>query len=123
MRVSFIFGLDPDGVGGIESSSMAIADIGGLVASGEGTAAGNPKALMEGPRLKPRFGRLLLGGGGLVAELEGVAGAVPLLNSAHRGHLRLVSEVKGQQKNGTTQICEEHTHMTHLATMATSPLS
>lgn len=40
------------------------------------------------------------GGGGLAIEPEpdgvGVAGTVPLLNSAQRGHLRLVSTVPGQ---------------------------
>lgn len=38
LNVSFIFGADADGVDGILSSS--IADIGGLVARGEGTAVG-----------------------------------------------------------------------------------
>jgi hypothetical protein len=57
-NVSFILGPDADGV---ISSSMAMADIGGLVASGEGTAAGWPNAPAEGPRLKPRFGRFAAG--------------------------------------------------------------
>ena len=79
--------------------SSSIADIGGLVARGEGTAVGNPKEAMGGPRLKPKLGRLTLVGGGLVAEPEavGVTGAVPLLNSAQRGHLRFVSTVGGRQ--------------------------
>ena len=75
------------------SSSTSMADTGGLVASGEGTAAGKPKA---GPRLKP----IPPGGGGLVTLagpallLAGVGtgiGGVALLNSAHLGHLRFVS--------------------------------
>jgi len=66
-----------------------MADIGGLVAKGDGTAAGNPNVAAEGPLLNPRLGRFA-GVGGLVADCEGV-GAVPLLNSAQRGHLRLVS--------------------------------
>jgi hypothetical protein len=71
-----------------------MADMGGLVARGDGTAAGNPKAVFAGPRLKPRFGKLALVGGGLIADPDagGAMGAVPLLNSAHRGHFRLVSE-------------------------------
>jgi len=39
-NVSLILGPEADGVGGMISSSTAIADMGGLVASGEGTAAG-----------------------------------------------------------------------------------
>lgn len=66
------------------------------MANGEGTATGKPNATeLVGPLLNPRLGRLVAEGGGLVArpEEEGVAGtgAVPLLNSAHRGHLRFVS--------------------------------
>lgn len=68
-----------------------MADMGGLVASGEGTAAGWPNAVAEGPRLKPRFGRFAAGSG-VGPEPDGVAGAAPLLNSAQRGHFRLVSE-------------------------------
>jgi hypothetical protein len=93
-KVSLILGPDPDGVGGIMSLSMTMADIGGLVAKGEGTAAGNPNDVLEGPRLNPRFGgKLAEAGGGLVAEPDGVrvVGAVPLLNSAQRGHFRFVS--------------------------------
>ena len=69
-----------------------MADMGGLVAKGDGTAAGNPNVAVEGPLLKPRLGKFaVVGGGGLVAEgVEGV-GTVLLLNSAQRGHLRLVS--------------------------------
>lgn len=70
-----------------------MADIGGLVARGDGTAAGKPKEVFGGPRLKPRFGRAEVGGGGLAREPAGagVIGAVPLLNSAQRGHFRFVS--------------------------------
>lgn len=68
-----------------------MADMGGLVANGDGTAAGKPNVAAEGPRLKPRLGRFAVVGGGLAAEgVEGV-GTVLLLNSAQRGHLRLVS--------------------------------
>lgn len=88
--VSLILGpVESDGRAGSLSS---IADTGGLVASGDGTAAGNPKDVL-GPLLKPRFGKLA--GGGLVAvpdEVDGT-GAAPLLNSAQRGHLRLVSRL------------------------------
>lgn len=75
------------------ASRSSMADMGGLVAKGDGTAAGNPNVAVEGPRLNPRLGRFaVVGGGGLVAEegVEGV-GTVLLLNSAQRGHLRLVS--------------------------------
>jgi len=64
--------------------------MGGLVARGDGTAAGKPNEEVEGPRLNPRLGKFGVAGGGLVADVEGVAGAVPLLNSAHRGHFRFV---------------------------------
>jgi len=85
-RLSVNLILVVDGAAG----SSSIADTGGLVANGEGTATGKPKAGFEGPRLNPRLGILIAGG--LVAEPEGTsdAGAVPLLNSAHRGHLRFV---------------------------------
>ena len=72
------------------ASTSSMADMGGLVAKGDGTAAGNPNAALEGPRLKPRLGRFAVVEGGLVAEPD-CAGAVPLLNSAHRGHFRFVS--------------------------------
>lgn len=70
-----------------EPVSSTIPDMGGLVASGDGTATGKPNDDVDGPRLKPRLGKFGVVGGGLVADVEG---AVPLLNSAHRGHLRLV---------------------------------
>lgn len=102
--VSLIFGpdaLDEEGVPGgkMLPLSSSIADMGGLVANGDGTAAGNPndERLLPptgGPRLNPRFVNPgAVGGGGLVAEAEGVrgGGTVPLLNSAQRGHLRFVS--------------------------------
>ena len=75
------------------SASSSWADMGGLVARGEGTAAGKPNDATEGPRLNPRLGKFAVVGGGLVAEPAGVGvtGAVPLLNSAQRGHLRFVS--------------------------------
>lgn len=97
--VSLIFGpaAADEGVPGNELSS-SIACIGGLVAKGDGTAAGNPKERLlpptGGPRLKPKFTNPgAVGGGGLVAEVDGVRGGgiVPLLNSAQRGHLRFVS--------------------------------
>ena len=91
LSVNLILGAEPLGVPGMASSSMA--DMGGLVAKGDGTAAGNPNAAAEGPRLKPRLGRFAAVGGGPVAEPDGVeaAGAVPLLNSAQRGHFLFVS--------------------------------
>lgn len=72
-------------------------DMGGLVASGEGTAAGKPNNAVDGPRLNPRLGRFGVAGGGVEADADaGVGGgAVPLLNSAQRGHLRLVSAQRG----------------------------
>lgn len=99
--------------------------MGGLVARGEGTAAGKPKDVVDGPRLKPRLGRLGVGGGGL--EAEGVAGvegtgAVPLLNSAHRGHLRLVSTTAYSKRDASKlNIKIQRTHVAHLAAMPTSP--
>jgi len=88
--INLIFGAEPLGVPGTASRS-SMADMGGLVAKGDGTAAGNPNVAVEGPLLNPRLGKFaVVGGGGLVAEgVEGV-GTVLLLNSAQRGHLRLV---------------------------------
>lgn len=82
------------------ASRSSMADMGGLVAKGEGTAAGNPNVAVEGPRLNPRLGKFaVVGGGGLVAEGVEGAGTVLLLNSAQRGHLRLVSIIKEMKKN------------------------
>ena len=80
-----------DAIGSISS----IAKTGGLVASGDGTAAGKPKLDTEGPLLKPRFGRFGVAGG-LVADVAAVTepGIDPLLNSAQRGHLRFVSVIR-----------------------------
>ena len=119
-RVSLIFGFAIDGVDGIPSSSMA--DMGGLVANGDGTAAGNPNAAPEGPRLNPNVGNPE--GGGLVAEPDGmgVVGPVPLLNSAQRGHFRFVSAApllsprKDKKRQGI------RTHVSHLSTVTASPL-
>jgi hypothetical protein len=88
------------------ASRSSMADMGGLVANGDGTAAGNPNVAVEGPRLKPRLGRFAVVGGGLAAEgVEGV-GTVLLLNSAQRGHLRLVSVIykKKNCANGIIQL-------------------
>lgn len=110
--VSLIFGAaagaaeEEEGVPGGSALpvSSSIANTGGLVAKGDGTPAANPKAdvlpVLEGPRLNPRFANPgAVGGGGLAAEAEGVkgGGAVPLLNSAHRGHLRFVS--RGRERD------------------------
>jgi hypothetical protein len=100
-----------------ESVSSTMPDMGGLVARGDGTA-GKPNEEVEGPRLKPRLGKFGVAGGGLVADVEGVAGAVPLLNSAHRGHLRFVSAVKiiGKVRNNKASnllmcpICPQWPH-------------
>ena len=80
-------GADPEGVGGASESTSSIADTGGLVAKGEGIGTPNPDRLNP-----PRLDKLGVMGGGLVAD-AGAAGTgpVPLLNSAHLGHLRLVS--------------------------------
>lgn len=74
-------------------SSIPIADNGGLVANGEGTAAPNENDELCVGRLNPlRPGTPGVIGGGLVAEVGGTgSGGVPLLNSAQRGHFRLVS--------------------------------
>lgn len=73
------------------AASSSIAERGGLVARGEETA-GNPNELAPG-RLNPIPPNPPPMGEALAAEVEGVGGtgAVPLLNSAQRGHLRLVS--------------------------------
>jgi len=98
LRVSLIFGAEEDGVEGMASSSSIIAVMGGLVARGDGTATGCPKAEPGRPKPLRLEGRVAEGGGGLAIEPVGVGpdGAVPLLNSAQRGHFRFVSlEVNG----------------------------
>lgn len=67
--------------------------IGGLVAKGEETATGCLKAEPGRPKPLRLIGSVAEGGGGLVIEPEGVdgVGTFPLLNSAQRGHFRLVS--------------------------------
>jgi hypothetical protein len=85
------------------ASRSSMADMGGLVAKGDGTAAGNPNVAAEGPRLNPRFGKFVVVGGGLVAD-GAEFGAVPLLNSAQRGHLRLVSIFEKKKRGGIIQL-------------------
>jgi hypothetical protein len=93
--VSLILGTDVAGAGVGVGSSPAMPDTGGLVARGDGTAAGKPKVLRATPRLNPRFGRF--GVPGTTAGVPGGAtdpGGVEgpgVLNSAQRGHLRFVS--------------------------------
>ena len=74
--------------------------MGGLVARGEGTAAWKPKpAPLRLNSAVPGIG--IPGGGGLPAEPEApgvLGGAVPLLNSAQRGHFRFVSSQKFQSQ-------------------------
>lgn len=85
-------------LGAVDASLSSIADSGGLVARGEGTAAPNanpapppdaegrlnpPRPAVEGVAGKPDKPDTEEGG-------TGKAGA-PLLNSAQRGHLRFVS--------------------------------
>ena len=100
--VSLIFGAPPPsaGVAGPSYPSSLIAsddDTGGLVASGEGTAAGCPNALgARKPAISGLSAKLTLGVGGAAVGLVADAG-VPTaggaleLNSAQRGHLRFVS--------------------------------
>jgi len=98
--------------------------MGGLVAKGDDTAAGKPNAALEGPRLKPRLGRFAVGGG-LVAEPDGVGGvgAVPLLNSAQRGHFRFVSIKKNAPCSATAYCgkpaysCAPSDHNDHTASV------
>lgn len=69
-----------------------MADTGGLVARGDGTAALKLKdAFCDGLLKPPKPDPPGVAGGGLVAD--GVAGTrgAPLLNSAQRGHFRFVS--------------------------------
>jgi hypothetical protein len=105
LSINLIFGAEPLGVPGTASRS-SMADMGGLVAKGDGTAAGNPNVAVEGPLLKPRLGKFaVVGGGGLVADGVEEVGTVLLLNSAQRGHLRLVSIFeKKRKKNGCQGI-------------------
>jgi hypothetical protein len=86
LSISLIFGPELEVVISLSSTP----ETGGLVASGDGTAAGNPNET-DGPRLKPRLGRFGVDGGGLPADPgTGGTGATPLLNSAHRGHFLFV---------------------------------
>jgi hypothetical protein len=105
-----------------EPASFTIPDMGGLVASGEGTATGNPNEDVDGPRLNPRLGKFGVVGGGLVADVEGAEGAVPLLNSAHRGHFRFVSAHQGGQavawfQRIVTYSCAPFVRNVHIASV------
>ena len=79
-------------VGVMEGSMSSMADTGGLVARGDGTAALKLKDAFCDGLLKPlKLDPLGVAGGGLEPDgVEGTSGA-PLLNSAQRGHLRFVS--------------------------------
>lgn len=88
--MSLILGAALEGV--IKGSMSSIADSGGLVARGDGTAALKPNdAFCEGLLKPPKLDPLGVAGGGLVADGVAGTGAAPLLNSAQRGHFRLVS--------------------------------
>jgi hypothetical protein len=63
--------------------------MGGLVASGDETAVGNPNEV-EAVAGKPKFPLAVVGGGGLEASPDPDGGAPPL-SSAQRGHFLLVS--------------------------------
>lgn len=78
------------------ASSYAVV-IGGLVARGlEAVGSAN-----EGPRLNPRFDWDGVAGGLVAGEAaEGIAGAVPELNSSQRGHFRFVSEKNYSVRRG-----------------------
>jgi hypothetical protein len=84
------------------ASPSSKADIGGLVARGDGTAVGNPKLALLPARLNPRLDMFGVGGG-LVALVDG---AVPLLNSAQRGHFRLVSNKESGERNKNQNMKE-----------------
>lgn len=104
LSVSFNLGPDRDGVEG-DGSSSSIAITGGLVARGEGPWLPSPKDWFGGRREPEAPGEnkaseldenpnppeaLGDAAGGLIAAAVG-KGALPELNSAHRGHFRLVS--------------------------------
>ena len=77
---------------GTDGSTLSIADTGGLVARGDGTAALKPKeAFCEGLLNPPKPDPPGVAGGGLVPVGVAGTGGAPLLNSAQRGHFRLVS--------------------------------
>ncbi len=115
--MSLSFGA-PDGVAGTSSSSSSIGTIGGLVASGEGPcvpAKGPGRSELEAPgenRLsdpEPNVKLPLPVGdvaGGLVAEGVGSGGA-PWLNSAQRGHLRLVSAGEEWEEERRRRVSSE----------------
>jgi hypothetical protein len=87
--VSLSLGAALEGV--IGGSTFSIADTGGLIARGDGTAALNPKeAFCEG-LLNPKLDPPGVAGGGLAPVGVAGTGGAPLLNSAQRGHFRLVS--------------------------------
>ena len=89
------------------ASSSTIAVMGGLVARGDGTATGCPKADPGRPKPLRLEGSVAEGGGGLAIEPVGVGtdGAVPLLNSAQRGHFRFVSLGRGINRVRTPLVC------------------
>lgn len=112
LRVSLIFGaVDVDRPSSSSSSSPSPstsidAVSGGLIASGDGPCASRPgpPGGRNDPDEAPGENKLLpdakapdsvgdvAAAGGLAADAAGVMGGAPELNSAHLGHLRLVSE-------------------------------
>lgn len=109
-----------DGV--MEGSTSSIADTGGLVARGDGTAALKPKDAFCDGLLKPlKCDPPGVAGGGLVADGVAGTGGAPLLNSAHRGHLRLVS-AGSHEHFKWEDTPRPRTHVAHLTAMTTTPL-
>lgn len=94
---------------------------GGLVASGEDTY-GPVATLVTGGRVNVRLEAAGMIGGATdeVDPPAAAGGSEPLLNSAHLGHLRLVSR---RCQLSDTRCRELLTHVSHLSTMSTSSSS
>ena len=96
----------------------SIADTGGLVASGDGTAVLKLKETFCEGLLNPL--KLEFIGGGLDADGVAGTGGVPLLNSAQRGHFRFVSAT--QRQNSIAWKRRSHTHVPHLSAVTAASL-
>ena len=105
--MSLSLGAEPEGAR--EGSVSSTADTGGLVARGDGPAALNPKEAFCKGLLNPLKLDPPGVAGGVVADGVAGTGGAPLLNSAQRGHFRLVSA--GPRQDSKSETTSEALHV------------